>query len=42
MLSKLGDYDLEGDVRLKVDRAIRAFDKDKVNTVVDILKSFIL
>lgn len=42
MLGKLGDYDLDGDVRLKIDRAIRAFDKDKVNTVVDILKSFLM
>jgi len=42
MLGKLADYDLDGEARLKVDRALKAFDKDKVNTVVDILKSFIL
>ncbi|MBO4591717.1 MAG: response regulator [Eubacterium sp.] len=42
MLVQLGDYDLDSEIRLKIDRAVKAFDKDKVNTVVDILKSFFI
>jgi len=36
---KLAAYELDPDIRLKVDRVIKAFDKDKVNTAVDILRS---
>ena len=36
---KLSLYELDPDIRLKVDRVIKAFDKDKVNTAVDILRS---
>ena len=42
MLVQLGDYDLDSEIRLKIDRAVKAFEKDKVNTVVDILKSFFI
>ncbi|SEQ40192.1 Response regulator receiver domain-containing protein [Lachnospiraceae bacterium NE2001] len=37
--SKLSLYELDPDIRLKVDRVIKAFDKNKVNTAVDILRS---
>ena len=38
-ITKLSQYELDPDIRLKVDRIIKAFDKDKVNTAVDILRS---
>ena len=38
-VTKLSRYELDPDIRLKIDRIIKAFDKDKINTAVDILRS---
>ncbi len=38
-INKLAQYELDPDIRLKIDRIIKAFDKDKINTAVDILRS---
>lgn len=39
-LKSLSEYELEAEVRRKVDRAVAAFDKEKINTVVEILRKF--
>ena len=39
-LKKLGEYELDLDDRIKYDRATKAFDRDKINTAVEILKTF--
>lgn len=38
-LLKLAMYEMELEVKLKIDRVKKAFDNDKINTAVDILKS---
>ena len=40
-LSKLSEYDLEADVRRKMDQVKRAFEKNNINIAVDILKGMI-
>ena len=38
-LSRLFEYELPHDLRHKIDRVSRAFDQDRINTAVDILRS---
>ena len=38
-VTKLSRYELDPYIILKIDRIIKAFDKDKINTAVDILRS---
>lgn len=40
-MQKLSLYELDPDVRLKVERILKAFDQDNVNKAVDMLKSII-
>ncbi len=40
-LSKLSEYDLEADVRRKMDQVKRAFEKNNINIAVDILKGML-
>ncbi|MCR5543191.1 MAG: response regulator [Eubacterium sp.] len=40
-LDKLSDYELEAEKRRKVDQIKKSFDKDKINTAVDILKGML-
>ncbi|MBO4863369.1 MAG: response regulator [Eubacterium sp.] len=40
-LSKLAEYDLEAEVRRKVDQIKRAFEKDNINIAVDILRGMV-
>ena len=38
-LNRLFEYELPHDLRHKIDRVSRAFDQDRINTAVDILRS---
>ena len=40
-LSKLAEYDLEADIRRKIDQVRRAFEKNNINIAVDILKGML-